>query len=253
MPVVWKSWIQQFKWYVITTNVGNKPRVVQVAIFMNAIGPNAANIFNTFSFSEAESKNLSVIETKFDAYFAPKTNMTYERYLFNKITQAEGQPFDDLLTSLVNQGKKYKFGEHDMVCEKLLAEEDLTFDKTVKICRASEMTKLQVSAMRVTPYLECMRCTLATKNFCLNHKTQNSKREARVPSAATTIVSCICWSRQVLTFNSGQPSRTPDPSSSEAFFVSSINIHYKELDWIEKLTLPNGNSVSFKLDTGAQE
>ncbi|KAJ8880428.1 hypothetical protein PR048_016897 [Dryococelus australis] len=201
----------------------------------------AANIFNTVSLSEAESKNLSVIKTKFDAYFAPKMNIMYERYLFNKITQA-GQPFDNFLTSVVNQGKKCEFGElYDSflrekivvgVCSgtvrvKLLAEEDLSFDKTVKICRASEMTKLQVSAMRGD-----------TLPSWLQPSTEN--------------VSCICQSKQVLTVNSGQQGRTPEPSSSETFFVSSIDINHKKLDWIEKLTLPNGNSVSFKLDTGAQ-
>ncbi|KAJ8868125.1 hypothetical protein PR048_031934 [Dryococelus australis] len=130
---------------------------------MTTIGPDAANIFNKFSLSEAESKNLSVIKTKFDAYFAMITNITCKRYLFNKITQAEGQPFNDSLTSVVNQGKKCEFGElydsllrdkivvgvcSDTVRENLIAEEGLTFDKTVKICRASEITKLQVSAMR---------------------------------------------------------------------------------------------------------
>ncbi|KAJ8885351.1 hypothetical protein PR048_011548 [Dryococelus australis] len=105
MLVVWKSLIQQFEWYAIETNLENKTLAVQLATFMIAIGPDAANIFNMFSLSEAKSKNLNVIKTKFNAYFAPKTNIMYERYLFNKITQAEGQPFNDFLTSLVNQGK----------------------------------------------------------------------------------------------------------------------------------------------------
>ncbi|KAJ8898482.1 hypothetical protein PR048_003842 [Dryococelus australis] len=62
----------------------------------------------------------------------------------------------------------------------------------------------------------------------------------------------VCRSKQVLTVNSGQQGQTPEPSSSETFFVSSIDIHHKEMDWIEKLILPNGNLVSFKLDTGSQ-
>ncbi|KAJ8882602.1 hypothetical protein PR048_014413 [Dryococelus australis] len=282
MPVVWKLWIQQFEWYAIATNLENKSQAVQVATFMIAIGPDAANIFNTFSLSEAES----VIKTKFDAYFALKTNIPYERYLFNKIMQIEGQPFDDFLTLVVNQGKKCEFGELcdsllldkivvgvciDTVCKNLLVEEDLTFDKTVQIYRVSEITKLQVSAMKgnTLPGVHAMHIShkkispesqeteFKTKSKCPKCSYNHPQRTC--PAVGKECKKCgkvgpfakVCWSNQVLTVNSGQQGRTPEPSSSETFFVSSIDIHH-ELDWIEKLTLPNGNSVSFKLDTRVQ-
>ncbi|KAJ8872830.1 hypothetical protein PR048_026446 [Dryococelus australis] len=284
MPMVWKSWIQQFEWYAIAINMESKTQAVQVATFI-AIGPDAANIFIMFSLSEAESKNPSVIKPKFDAYLSPKTNITDERYMFSKITQAEGKSFDDFLTLVVNQGKKCKFGElynsllhdnivvgvcSDTVREKHLAEEALTFDKMIKICRASEITKLQVmrgdtllsvhamhiSHKKITSELQ--KTEFKTRSKCPKCGYNHSRRTC--PAVGKECKKCskvgqfakVRRSKQVLTVNSGQQGRTPQPSSSETFFVSSIDIHHKELGWTEKLTLPNGNSVSFKLDTGAQ-
>ncbi|KAJ8893095.1 hypothetical protein PR048_005678 [Dryococelus australis] len=241
-----------------------------------AIGPDAANIFNTFSLSEAESKNLSVIKTKFG--FAPKTNIMYERYLFNKITQAEGQPFDDFLTSVVNQEKKSEFRElydsllgdkivvgvcSDTVREKLLVEEVLRFDKMVKIRRVSEITKLQVSAMRVDTLHSVHAMHISHKKIL--PKSQDTEFKTRrkcpkcgynhpqrtCPAVGKECKKCgkvghfskVCRSKQVVIVNSRQQGRTPEHSSSETFFVSSIDIHHKELDWIEKLTLPNAGEV----------
>ncbi|KAJ8895785.1 hypothetical protein PR048_001123 [Dryococelus australis] len=222
---------------------------------MTVIGPDAANIFNTFSLTEAEIKYLSVIKTKSDDYYAPKTNITYERYLFNKITQAEGQPFNNFLTLVINQGKKCD----DMVHEKFLDEEDLTFDKTVKICRASEITKLQVSVMRGDTLHSVHAMHTIHKKMLYESQETEFKMRSKCPKCSYnhTQTTCpavrkeckkrgevghfakVCRSKQVLNINSGKQGRTPEPSSLETFFVWSIDSHQKELDWIEKLTLPN--------------
>ncbi|KAJ8892097.1 hypothetical protein PR048_004677 [Dryococelus australis] len=188
-----------------------------------------------------------------------------------EITQA-GQPFYEFLTSVINQGKKCEFGElydsllrdkivvevcSDTVREKLLAEKDLAFDKTVKICRASEIIKLLVSAMRSDTLPSVHAMHISHKSKCPKCGYNHPQRTC--PAVGKECKKCgkvghfaqLCLSKQVLTVNSGQQCQTPGPNSSETFFVSSIDIHH-ELDWIEKLILPNGNSVSFKLDTVAE-
>ncbi|KAJ8884655.1 hypothetical protein PR048_016513, partial [Dryococelus australis] len=116
-----------------------------------------------------------------------------------------------------------------------------------------------------------MLCPLATRKHCLIHETEFKMRskcpkcgynhpQRTCPAAGKECKKCgkvghfakVYWSKQVLTINSGHEIRKSEPSSSETFFVSSVDIHHKELDWIEKLTLPNGNSFYFKLDTRAQ-
>ncbi|KAJ8885095.1 hypothetical protein PR048_011291 [Dryococelus australis] len=245
MPVVWKLWIQQFEWYAIATNLESKTQAVQ-----------------------AESKNLSLIKTKFDAYFAPKTIITYKRYLFNKITQAEVQPFDDFLTSVINQGNKCEFGElynsllrdkivvgvcSDTVREKLPAEKELMFDKTVKICRASEITKLQVSAMRGDTLPSMHAIHISHKKILSESQDTDFKTRNKCPKCGYNLQrTCSAVGKECKKCDKWETGQTPELSSSETFFPSYSDIHHKKLDWIEKLTLLNGNSVSFKLDTGAQ-
>ncbi|KAJ8885184.1 hypothetical protein PR048_011380 [Dryococelus australis] len=147
-----KSWLQQFDWYSIATNLKKKSSRVPVSTFMTVIGQDAAKIYNIFTLTEKEESDNEVIKEKFYAYFSPKANLTYERYIFNKFVQVEGQPFEEFLTAITNQGKKCEFQElpdsllcdkifvgiiSDTVRERLLAEEKLTFNQAVKICRAT--------------------------------------------------------------------------------------------------------------------
>ncbi|KAJ8868723.1 hypothetical protein PR048_030262 [Dryococelus australis] len=48
---------------------------------------------------------IEVIKEKFDAYFS-KVNLTYERYIFNKLVQVEETKFDEFLRAIINQAKK---------------------------------------------------------------------------------------------------------------------------------------------------
>ncbi|KAJ8892393.1 hypothetical protein PR048_004973 [Dryococelus australis] len=54
---------------------------------MTVIGPDAANIYNTFSLTETEENSKTVIKAKSDVYFAPKTITTYERYVRAELTK----------------------------------------------------------------------------------------------------------------------------------------------------------------------
>ncbi|KAL4721604.1 hypothetical protein ACJJTC_011657 [Scirpophaga incertulas] len=85
LAAAWKLWLQQFTWYEVATNLSKKPPEVQVAVFMSAIGPDAAVIYNTFNLTLVEEKSLDTIKARFTRYFTPKANETYERYVFNQI------------------------------------------------------------------------------------------------------------------------------------------------------------------------
>ncbi|KAJ8885922.1 hypothetical protein PR048_012128 [Dryococelus australis] len=214
--------------------------------------------FQHFLLSEAESKNLSVISRKFDAYFAQKMDIMYERYLFNHITQAEGQPFDDFLTSVVNQGTKYEFGE---LYDSLLHNKIVVGVCSDMISAVRGDTLPSVHAMHIShnkTSFESQDTEFKTRNKC--PKCSYNHPQRMCPADGKECKKCgkighfakLCPSKQILTVNSGQQCRTTEPSSSGTFFVSSIDIHHNHLDWIEKLKLPNGNSGSFKLDTGVQ-
>jgi hypothetical protein len=72
-----------------------------VALLLTCAGSEAIDIYNTFEFVGDPVKTdfplkqtyNKVIE-KFDAYCSPRTNETFERYVFRCRTQKDGEKFD---------------------------------------------------------------------------------------------------------------------------------------------------------------
>uniref|UniRef100_A0A0A9WUB5 30S ribosomal protein S7P n=1 Tax=Lygus hesperus TaxID=30085 RepID=A0A0A9WUB5_LYGHE len=156
MAPLWRKWIQQWDWYVIASRLDNKREEIQVATFMSALGPDVIDIFNSFDLNDEEAYDLELIKNKFEEYFVGKTNVTYERYLFNKITQSDCQSFDDFCTKIKNQANICEFKDlrdslikdkivigikDDKTREKLLIEENLTLTQAIKIYKAHESAK----------------------------------------------------------------------------------------------------------------
>lgn len=161
----WKQWIQQFKWYSCATQLTEKPAEVQAATFMTAIGSEAAAIYNTFGLDDQEQINVKVIEKKFEEYFMPKSNVIFERYTFNEMTQNDGESFDEFLTKIKTQAKKCEYGElvdslirdkivtgirSKAVREKLLPNGKLTLDEAIETCKAHEVTTQQMHKYKGT-------------------------------------------------------------------------------------------------------
>lgn len=159
MSSKWKNWLQRYEWYSVAMELDKKSPAQQVAQFMLAIGPDTTEIFNSFALTNEEKNEVSIIKSKFAAIFDPKISVTFERFSFNKITQLEGEPFDDFFNKIKNQAQNCEFGilrddllrdkiiiglSSDVVREKLLSECNLTLDQAIKICRASEIATKQL-------------------------------------------------------------------------------------------------------------
>ena len=81
----------------------NKSEKSQVGIFLNTIGSDGVDIYNSFEDETIEEtieekkikssgkKNLEWVKEKFKVYFIPKRNLTYERYVFFKRDQFESE------------------------------------------------------------------------------------------------------------------------------------------------------------------
>ncbi|CAG9823897.1 unnamed protein product [Phaedon cochleariae] len=126
---------------------------------MATIGPEAIQIFNNFNLTEAQQKDIAVIENKFKEYFIPKINVSFERYNFFKIVQKEDEPFEKFLNTFKLQAKSCELEKlhdssskdkivggvrSDAVREKLLTEENLDQNKAIFTCRASEQATKQL-------------------------------------------------------------------------------------------------------------
>ena len=100
---IYKRWIQSYEIYENARELENKSEKSQVGIFLNTIGSDGVDIYNSFEDETIEvmidekktkssgKKNLEWIKEKFKAYFIPKRNLTYERYVFFKRDQFESE------------------------------------------------------------------------------------------------------------------------------------------------------------------
>lgn len=168
----WKDWIQQFNWYSTAVQLQRKTPEIQAATLMSSLGSEAAEIYNTFNLTEQEETNVAVIKQRFTEYFTPRTNVTYERYMFNRLHQEENEPFDCFITKLKTQIKKCDFGaisdsllvdkiiigiKNEDLRKKLLTEENLTLERAVNACKINEQTSLQLDNMISSKTVESVK------------------------------------------------------------------------------------------------
>lgn len=284
VSVAWKLWLQQWEWYATATSIAKKNPEIQVAIFMSSIGPEAAVVYNTFNLTTAESKSLEAVKEKFTRHFTPKINETYERYLFNTISQKEEQLFDDFLTNLKTKVKNCGYGtieesiirdrivvgiKGDTTREKLLAEENLTLQKTIDICRSVEQVRKQVDSMKQTATVEminyrnknsrkptkavheeekfnCGRCdTVHGKRAC-----PAFRKVCKICNKKNHLTKC-CKTKKIEAIDQ-ESEYSSENDSDDSVYVLSVEEDNNTKDWFQKAQLSGQTTVSFKLDSGSQ-
>lgn len=159
----WNSFKQQFLIYMTASKKNVEEQKVQVAVFLNIIGEEAIELFNTFELSEAQKGNLDSIMQAFEDYCCPRKNETYERFMFFNRHQRDGEPFDHYFTELKKLAKTCNFGtqtdslirdriilgmKDSSLQEKLLRTENLTLADAVRQCRLLEISKTQAKVVQ---------------------------------------------------------------------------------------------------------
>lgn len=144
----WKRFKQTFNIYLAASGAGGDDDKLKASIFLHVIGEDALDIYNSFQQDEA-NLTLTVLMAKFEEYFVPSQNVTFERYKFFSHDQKQGVSFDQYLAELNTLSKTCEFEnlkdslvKDRIVCgildnglkERLLREQDLTLDKAVNMC-----------------------------------------------------------------------------------------------------------------------
>lgn len=286
MSANWKDWVQQFNWYATASQLSKKSAEVQAATFMAVIGPEAIQIFNNFNLTEAEQKDIEQIKNKFQEYFIPKINVSFERYNFFKIVQKEDEPFEEFLKTIKTQAKTCEFNnltdsllkdkivfgvQSDAVREKLLTEENLDLNKAISMCRASEQATKQLKEMNISEnsnvnlvkgkkkdsskeMFMCTRCgTRHKKQSCpaFQNKCDTCNKKGHFASQ--------CWSKKenkakkVTKIHSVEDSENQSDRSEDEQEILYIRrlIQNEEQDWHEIIQIGK-KKIKVKLDTGAQ-
>lgn len=110
----WQRFKQKLELYFTVTKPHDKPlsKEAKTAILLSLAGEDVLEVFNNFSFSEAESKeDYEAVVCKLDAYWAAQTNEVYARYLFRKRMQATGESFEQFSRDVRMQARSCNFGQ----------------------------------------------------------------------------------------------------------------------------------------------
>ena len=143
----WRKWKQRFELFSLASGLSSKDEGIQAATLLHVVGPDALEVYNTFSWENEEDKRkVTKILEKFEAHCIPQRNITWERHVFNTRSQRDGETTDQYVTDLKTKAQTCEFGElkdsliRDRIvcgirCDKtrsrLLIEPDLMLQKAV--------------------------------------------------------------------------------------------------------------------------
>jgi hypothetical protein len=159
----WRFFKQKFNIYMTASRSINEDSAFQVAVLLNLVGDRALKIYNNFTYEQGQScEDIKVVLKKFDDYFLPATNVTYERHNFFLREQKVDEPIDHYVTDLRDLCATCNFGTltddmirdrvilgiRDMtIKDRLLRTKDLDLSKAMEICRAAERTRTQLAGI----------------------------------------------------------------------------------------------------------
>lgn len=159
----WRRFKEQWDNYVLAADLEDASSEKQAAILLTCVGGEAYDVFRSFEFaSAADRKKIDKVTQAFENFCVGQVNVTYERYMFNRRMQENGERFDVFLGDVRRLARSCAFGgvEESMIRDrlvvgirddatrrKLLQIRDLTLNKAIDLCRASEAAGQQLKAM----------------------------------------------------------------------------------------------------------
>nr|XP_037283835.1 uncharacterized protein LOC119176582 [Rhipicephalus microplus] len=156
--LAWKTWKSEFTLFSTATQLRKQPKEVQAATLLVTVGEEGRKAYNTFKFKDdADKNNVETLLEKFEEFYKPVTNLTFNEFRFGSRNQRPGECFNDWLTNLRLLAKNCEFGDLEdrslrsriilglrdkRLQEKLIAENP-SYSRSVEMCRAQEIGKEQ--------------------------------------------------------------------------------------------------------------
>lgn len=104
----WKKFKRVYLFIQPTASV-ERTEEQKAVMLLHVAGMEAIEMYNTFKFNAGESQTYEAVSQKFKEYCTPKTNETYERYVFRTRKQQEGESFEQFLRDVQLQAQSCKF------------------------------------------------------------------------------------------------------------------------------------------------
>ena len=209
---------------------------------------------------------------KFVAYCIPRTNVTWERHVFNTCNQRDGKSINHYITDLRMKAQTCQFQDlkDGLICDRvvcgitcdktrsrLLKELDLTLQKAIDICRANEATLTQMQSFATNIHSEPadihgVRKDKQACDQCGNWHT----RQLMCPAFGVECRKCgrknhfakVCRTKLRPHHGIHLDNET---SSDEDMFIGALQKGQSDKEWQVTISI-NGQKTKFKIDTGAQ-
>jgi len=157
-PHSWCSWVRRFERNRQASTLHEEEGKKQVKLRMYLLGSKGEDVLSSFNLTNEEVENYNVVVARFNTYFNVRTNVIYERAVFNRINQNDSDSVDDFITRLYSQVDKCRYGnlrdemlrdrivvgiKDKSLSEKLQLDSELTLERAVTQVRNAELVKLQ--------------------------------------------------------------------------------------------------------------
>lgn len=197
----WRRFKRNYDIFEVAAGISGKAETIKVSTFLNAIGPDAVEVFDTLGLTDAQKQLYAEVTKAFATFCGARKNTVYERYMFYKRDQKEGESFDSFLMDVKRLVRSCEFGDatNEMMRDrmvmgiadkklqtKLLETAALTYDLAVEKCRASEATKQQQENMSKTTEIHALKSDhVAVVNSSKNYKRGNNNNKGKSERAHT--------------------------------------------------------------------
>ena len=283
----WQLFKQRWANYVTITELNStNNRDKLKPMFLHCLNDDALRAYNSFQLSEDAS--IETVIQKFDDFIIGEINVTYERYIFNKRIQAEGETFELFHAEaqrLMNNCKycdncresilrdKIIVGINDKCLQKdLLKVRDLNLKQCIDMCRAHESANKQNMQMKSETVHKIQKYT---KNFHKNLKTckfcgkKHEFVKEKCPAFGKTCGKCNKKNHFAAMCSSSSNSETRNEKRKpkklfkhkKVNLIEEDNSDYEE-EWINAVTdkiskqvkcimIINKKNVTFQVDKGS--
>ena len=169
----WKRFRSQWQNYETAADLANATTKKRAAVFLACVGTEAYELYQTMQFaSEEASKEIDNVIEAFERHCVGETNVTYERYEFNRRVQEPAERFDNFLAAIRRLVRTCEYGtleesilrdrivmgiRDDATRRKMLQTRKLTLEMAIDICKSSEAASRQLKAIASPDEVNAMK------------------------------------------------------------------------------------------------
>lgn len=289
----WEHWIIQYERFRQATHLFKQDDKVQVNNLLLYMGSKVNTVLDSMNKKESELLSYEEAKKFFDDYYTKTNNIRYERAKFNLRNQHESESASEYIGEIVDMGKKLKYGAltDELIMDRLVVgildkrlSRTLQLDSSLSLQSTIDKIMQSEAINKQSKELSHSQSTSGIDKISRKKsKVKTLQEKTHIPLQEKVYVQCgRCGSKpshtlkdcpayrsvcnkcnirghyskmcQTAKLNEIEEFSTSSSSSESSYIpvIKSLNEVNKCPAWKVNLKI-NGEDVSFKVDTGADE